>query len=303
MGRRILGCGPHVTNEAVLGDLGWLPLLARRDVAALRMWGRVMRRDPDSLLRQSYDGLHSLMLLSRRRRARPAAYAWSVPNWVSRVHRLMVRKYPTLAQFWRQQAVPHDPLLSASSNRDSWRDIVLKAVRTSAGASWRSRVDAKPKLVTYASLIGPAPLLQPYLRESAAGDVVTRLISGLRCGTNDLAVEQGRWEGVPRAARTCTLCSLAVTEDETHFLVSCPFYAVERDDLAAQLAASYGVVWESLSSSEQLRIALLGTGMPGPMARDYFCNRGGSAVLRYVRQFVFHAHTRRSSSLPRLLVA
>jgi len=40
MGRRILGCGPHVANDAVLGELGRLPLYVRRDVALLRMWGR-----------------------------------------------------------------------------------------------------------------------------------------------------------------------------------------------------------------------------------------------------------------------
>ena len=295
MGRRILGCGPHVANDAVLGELGWLPLYVRRDVALLRMWGRIMRRPTGSLLRQAYDGLHSLLRL--RHRSAPG-YEWGVHNWVQRTHSLMTRKHPTLAGHWRAQTVPSNDAVSAQRNRDAWRDVVLDAVRSGAGEAWANRVWNKPKLVMYRFLMGGEPALQPYIKKSSAGDHITRLITGLRSGTNALEVERGRWAELPRSERVCTRCLAGVVEDERHFLVRCPYYQVERADLVSQLFTSYGVVWDELTETQRLHIPLLGNGMPPALLEDYHKKRGDSAVLRHVRQFVFRAHTRRELSLP-----
>ena len=294
MGRRILGCGPHVANDAVLGDLGWLPLRVRRDVALLRMWGRIMRRPLASIVRQAYNGLHSLFLL---RHGRPPGYEWGVQNWVQRAHYLMTRRYPTLTQYWQAQSVPVNVAASAQRNRDIWRDIVLAAVRERAGERWANRVWNKQKLVTYRLLVGRSPTLQPYIRESPAGDRITRLITGLRTGTNALEVERGRWTGVPREERVCTRCVGGGVEDERHFLLRCPNYRLERADLASQLEEVYGITWEGLTETQRLHTVLLGNGMPRALLEDYHRRRGGSAVLRLVRRFVFRAHTRRELAL------
>ena len=83
---------------------------------------------------------------------------------------------------------------------------MLAAVREREGEMWANRVWDKPKLVTYRLLVGRSPTLQPYIRESPAGDRITRLITGLRTGTNALEVECGRWAEVPRDERVCTRC-------------------------------------------------------------------------------------------------
>ena len=85
-------------------------------------------------------------------------------------------------------------------------------------------------------------------------------------------------------------------EDECHFLLRCPYYQLERADLASQLGEVYGITW-GLTETQRLHIMLLGNGMPGALLEDYHGRGGGSAVLRLVRRFVFRAHTRRELAL------
>ena len=125
---------------------------------------------------------------------------------------------------------------------------------------------------------GDVPDLQPYIRESPAGDRITRLITGLRTGTNALEVERGRWAEVPRDERVCTRCVRGGVEDERHFLLRCPYYRLERADLASQLDEVYGITWEDLTETQRLHIVLLGNGMPRALLEDYHRRGGGSAV-------------------------
>ena len=46
----------------------------------------------------------------------------------------------------------------------------------------------------------------------------------LRSGTLPLAIEVGRFRGLPEEERLCLLCDLGVIEDEFHFIFHCPLY-------------------------------------------------------------------------------
>ena len=76
-------------------------------------------------------------------------------------------------------------------------------------------------------------------------------------------------------------------EDERHFLLRCPYYRLERADLASQLGEVYGITWADLTETQRLHIVLLGNGMPRALLEDYHRRGGGTAVLRLVRCFVF----------------
>ena len=52
----------------------------------------------------------------------------------------------------------------------------------------------------------------------------------LRCGCAKLEVETGRWKGVAREDRICSLCKEDMG-DESHFLTSCEALKDERFDL------------------------------------------------------------------------
>ena len=44
MGKMILRCSSKMANEVVLGELGWWPLKARRDLLRLKFWGKIVSR-------------------------------------------------------------------------------------------------------------------------------------------------------------------------------------------------------------------------------------------------------------------
>ena len=55
MAKRILGMNEKTSNEAVLGDLGWWPLKARRDMIRLRYWQTILSMKEKRLPRLIYD--------------------------------------------------------------------------------------------------------------------------------------------------------------------------------------------------------------------------------------------------------
>ena len=48
-----------------------------------------------------------------------------------------------------------------------------------------------------------------------------RAMMGLRAGCLPLAVEVGRYTGVPYRQRVCRLCDSGEVEDQVHFLINC----------------------------------------------------------------------------------
>jgi len=216
-----------------------------------------------------------------------------VKNWVARVRYLMVVKYPVLRQYFRQQS------LMGKGRR--WGQVVAAAVREGTEVEWRSKVvESRPKLRTYRWVVGEEPLLQPYIREAGASDPISKIISGLRVGTNDLEIERGRWcvPRVPREERVCRMCDTGGLEDERHFLLDCPAYEVERREFAQQLDEQYTLSWAELSENQQLQVVLLGPEMPMEMWLDYAGAVGEEKpVLRSVRQFVYRAYMRRRAEL------
>ena len=54
MGKRILGASKRSSNAAVRGELGWDRLEARRDLARLRFWGKIVLMSEDRLVKRVY---------------------------------------------------------------------------------------------------------------------------------------------------------------------------------------------------------------------------------------------------------
>ena len=48
-------------------------------------------------------------------------------------------------------------------------------------------------------------------------------LSRLRLSSHSLAIETGRYTGIPRSDRICTFCNMNVVENEFHFLLACPY--------------------------------------------------------------------------------
>ena len=60
MGKIILRCSSKMTNEVVLGELGWWTLKGRRDFLTLNFWGKIVGgMSPKRLVSQVYHASRS----------------------------------------------------------------------------------------------------------------------------------------------------------------------------------------------------------------------------------------------------
>lgn len=50
----------------------------------------------------------------------------------------------------------------------------------------------------------------------------------IRTGNHKLPVETGRWDGTELQERTCSLCTLNDIGDEFHYIITCPYFQVDR---------------------------------------------------------------------------
>ena len=81
-----------------------------------------------------------------------------------------------------------------------------------------------------------------------------RIIAKLRSGAAHLEIETGRFDKIPPEARLCYHCRDKV-EDEQHFLVECPKYAQERQELY-QYLTDQGTPIGQMDNLNQLRFLL-----------------------------------------------
>ena len=56
-------------------------------------------------------------------------------------------------------------------------------------------------------------------------------LAQFRCGILPLGVETDRFKNVPLSERKCTFCDQESVEDEFHFILHCPKYNIERQNL------------------------------------------------------------------------
>ena len=63
------------------------------------------------------------------------------------------------------------------------------------------------------------------------GQVTVALLKA-RTGSLPLAVNTGRWRGIPFAARQCDKCATGCVEDLHHVVFECPIYSSVRDKFA-----------------------------------------------------------------------
>lgn len=245
LGRRILGVSRKTAGAAVLGELGWWRMEARRDLARLRFWGKLVRMEASRIVRRIYDERRRMMYRGRGR--------GDGGNWLHKTRTLLVEL--GLGEVWESQQV---------GTKQQWGAKLAIAIAKREEKWWAAEVKSKPKLRTYL-LLKPKLSFELYLN---CGDSWRRsLMTKLRVGTNFLNIELGRWEGKPLAERICNVCLTKQVEDEQHFLVDCPVYKSIRDDLFKDLKEEKYDVTDVINDKKKLMNALIGEGLPGRTER------------------------------------
>ena len=67
----------------------------------------------------------------------------------------------------------------------------------------------------------------------------------LRCGTNSLRIETGRWKKEPLEKRVCDICLASEVEDEMHFLLDCGVYDRARERMHDEIFRATGRLMRS----------------------------------------------------------
>ena len=88
--------------------------------------------------------------------------------------------------------------------------------------NWREGMEVSSSLSLFWNLKSSYQLA-PYLYK-VLNKKCRNAISKLRLSSHPLLVETGRYTGVPREQRKCTLCELNDIEDEYHFVLRCSKY-------------------------------------------------------------------------------
>jgi len=225
MGRRILRCNGKTTNEAVLGELGWWRLQARRDYCKLKYWIRILLMDDTRLVRNVYDMSRKTYLKKGNR------------NWCYSIHRLAM-KYG-LVDLWDDENIIHQG--DATQLQKSWNTFIYKRVQEVEEKSWLDIINhkkKKPKLRTYKSFKSKL-VLEPYLL-SEHQKSARFILTSIRTGTNKLRVDTGRQKKPkkePLEDRICTVCKCGAVEDEKHFVLDCKMFESLRIHMIEKIKA------------------------------------------------------------------
>jgi hypothetical protein len=212
MGRRILGVSRRTSNAVVRGELGWQRLEARRDLARLRFWGKMVMMSEDRLVKKIY----------RIRRA-AEEQVQDEKNWCHRTKALLEQL--GLGNMWQSEQI--------GVSQGGWMSQVKAVIKDREQRLWRLEIEHKPKLRLYRTLKTELEH-EVYLEHDNYW--WRRLFTMLRGGTNRLRVETGRWEQETLNKRICEIClSRDQVEDESHFLLDCVVYKEIRERMFEEI--------------------------------------------------------------------
>jgi hypothetical protein len=202
MARRILNCSFRTPVAAMMGDLGWITLAARRDLQRLVFWGKMVKMKNSRLTKRVY-----------LQRKQDFLDTESGSNWCYFTHQLLSRL--GLLEYWEDESVIPDLV--------EWKKLVNSKIWEREQILWQKEILNKPMLRTY-RIFKSELKLEPYL--SHGGFLSRSVMFSIRSGSCRLRIETGRWKR-PREEekdRLCTVCNNGKVENEIHFVTECKEY-------------------------------------------------------------------------------
>ena len=214
MARRILNCGVRTPIAAMMGDLGWMRLVARRDLQRLMFWGKLVKMSNYRLTKRVY-----------LQRKRDFVRCRSILNWCSHTHSLLSSL--DLMEYWNDEHLIQD--------LDDWRKEVSGKIFEREQRLWRNECILKPKLRTYRTFKTELKL-ESYL---GYGSFLSRSVFfSIRSSSCRLRIETGRWKRPKEDEkdRLCEVCGeQGKVETEVHFVTECNRYQELRMFLYSEI--------------------------------------------------------------------
>ena len=201
--RCFLGIHKYVPSLAAQVDMGWIPGIIRRKCDMIRLWNRFINMSDDRINKK--------------------VFLWSkVQNspWAAEIH--AVFEEADFQYIYRNN-------LSCSITK------IRKKLFVGFNEKWLNDIMLKPKLRTYVQIKHNYET-ELYVKTNLARNQRS-LIAQLRMGILPRALEVGRFKNIPEEQRLCELCDLREVENESNFLLYCPFYDKLRVPVVNELFA------------------------------------------------------------------
>lgn len=207
MAKRILRVNKSAPNEGVLGELGWIPLRARRDVARIYLWTRILRMKDIRLTKKIY--LAGEKISEEK----------GVATWAGGIAGMLRSR--GLGWMWDERGQAERKILQ------QWGARAKRAVAEAEEGEWRQRMQGKKKLLEYAN--SKKALQRERYLEIVQYALDRKLYTELRLGILKVREEVGRWTEEVVEERKCMVCMSGEVETRRHAMLRCEAYKTVRE--------------------------------------------------------------------------
>ena len=229
--RYALKVGKNTSNLATRSELGRYPLIITIAALTVKYWAKLLQT-PNKLAYQAYQ--ENIQMDERGQN-----------TWVTVLRAILNRC--NLYHLWESQTVrkPDEVVKVVTTTlRHQYEHVFFAKLNSTTG----TKPNTGNKLRTYAKIKNQYQP-EPYLIQGLP-TYITRPIARIRVSAHELEIERGRWRRprVPAEERHCRHCRDMV-EDEEHFIVHCPLYEPERQQMLRQFPDTAGLTAEGVFKS------------------------------------------------------
>ena len=195
--KMVLGVQGKTCNNIVYGELGRYPLEVYIRKRAIGFWARMLTNKESKISRVFYDHLRALSLNNHYK-----------CKWIDFIKTIL--QDCDLHNIWQSHQF---------QSVDSIKSAVGKKLRDKFVTKWRNELNAMTSCDVYVNFKKNFKL-EDYL--TYLNPVLRRPVCALRTNNTRLPKVLGRFTGIPRASRHCTLCpDENLIGDEYHLLLEC----------------------------------------------------------------------------------
>ena len=203
----LLNLKKSTPNYMVYGELGAYPMSVSIKLRIVNYWSKLVDIDNNNKL-SSVLYKYSFLKLSRDRCQMP---------WLKAVKEILDNC--GFSYIWMNQ----------NNINTKWLSLAIKQnLCDQFQQKWRSDIEDSSKGVHY-RLFKDNLEFEPYL--DLLEDKDRKLLCKLRTSNHRLPIETGRWFGIERENRICSLCDNLEIGDEFHFVLQCSFLQNERKEI------------------------------------------------------------------------
>ena len=229
--RRILGAKQGTSNAFLVGELGWWPLSARRDMLRLRFWWKLVNMPQARGVRQVYDYCRQKFRLSFSAGKKLAKLQKHSMNWCEYTYSLL--KELNMEVLWWTEKL---------EGFKKWNTLVYSKIQQREEGRWKESMANNVKLEIYRQVKHKLKLELYLLDErSRPGRIEFGRYRSGSC----------REEGLIREQRVCKLCGVGV-EDVSHVMARCPAYDYDRRVLFRNIELSCGIKMMECTEEQQM---------------------------------------------------